>query len=211
LDRGVEKPRFSPGRATKHISSGKTRVRYLLCRIGAASYTAAAGENSTGTCCRGAPVATLLLPRGETMPCLSWLVNARSRGVRGSGPPGFRRGLDATDRAGCSARRGPNRSRRAAELGRRAIPYRASRAPRAVTKKCPRAALVVEVRAILVAYRTTIARTDARRARGWAVLPASRHGGVPLARCRVLEPPRGPRPRQFGERRRGGGDLGPSR
>ena len=33
------------------------------------------------------------------MPCLSWLVNARSRGVRGSGPPGFRRGLDATDRA----------------------------------------------------------------------------------------------------------------
>jgi len=34
------------------------------------------------------------------MPCLSWLVNARNRGVRGSGPPGFRRGLDATDRAG---------------------------------------------------------------------------------------------------------------
>jgi hypothetical protein len=33
------------------------------------------------------------------MPCLSWLVNARNRGVRGSGPPGFRRGLDATDRA----------------------------------------------------------------------------------------------------------------
>ena len=34
------------------------------------------------------------------MPCLSWLVNARNRGVRGSGPPGFRREPDATDRAG---------------------------------------------------------------------------------------------------------------
>jgi len=41
------------------------------------------------------------------MPCLSWLVNARNRGVRGSGPPGFRRGLDATDRAGAF---GPARS-----------------------------------------------------------------------------------------------------
>jgi hypothetical protein len=42
------------------------------------------------------------------MPCFSWLVNARNRGVRGSGPPGFRRGLDATDRAGAfgSARSG---------------------------------------------------------------------------------------------------------
>jgi hypothetical protein len=64
-------------------------------------------SNSTGTCCRGAPGATLLLPRGEAMPCLSWLVNARNRGVRGSGPPGFRRGLDATGRAFCcSGRRG---------------------------------------------------------------------------------------------------------
>ena len=41
------------------------------------------------------------------MPCFSWLVNARNRGVRGSGPPGFRRGLDATDRAGAF---GPARS-----------------------------------------------------------------------------------------------------
>jgi hypothetical protein len=55
---------------------------------------------------------TLLLPRGGTMPCHSWLVNARSRGVRGSGPPGFRRGLDATDRAWLlGLARGPNRYR----------------------------------------------------------------------------------------------------
>jgi hypothetical protein len=33
------------------------------------------------------------------MPCLSWLADARNRGVRGSGPPGFRREPDATDRA----------------------------------------------------------------------------------------------------------------
>ena len=78
-------------------------------------------SNSTGTCCRGAPGATLLLPRGEAMPCLSWLVNARNRGVRGSGPPGFRRGLDATGRAFCCPGRRGGGITRQSRLDRQAV------------------------------------------------------------------------------------------
>ena len=82
------------------------------------------------------------------MPCLSWLVNARNRGVRGSGPPGFRRGLDATDRAF------------AVWVG---------------GEKCPRAAVLVAVWAIVAAYRD---RSPAR------LLGARRVGDSPRSSTR---------------------------
>ena len=102
----------------------------------------------------GAPAATLLLPRGEAMPCLSWLVHARSRGVRGSGPPGF---------AGGSM---PRTARSLFGSG--------TAAHLRSMEKCPRAQTMVEVRAMVAAYRD---RSPTR-------LPSARRVGCPRSSTR---------------------------